>query len=134
LTAFSRIAQDYRSMKSLKIICPNGHLGFAPIRVESFKLGVAARPDYIAADSGSDDVGPIPLGSDTSTSPLAWQTHDLEQMLPRVARARRADDHRLRRGHRLEQPGRSLRADHPGARREAPPQALPARLAINRPA
>ena len=60
-------------MKSLKIICPNGHLGFAPIRVESFKLGVAARPDYIAADSGSDDVGPIPLGSDTSTSPLAWQ-------------------------------------------------------------
>ena len=45
-------------MKSLNIICPNGHLGFAPIRVESFKLGVAARPDYIAADSGSDDVGP----------------------------------------------------------------------------
>lgn len=68
-------------MKSLRIICPNGHLGFAPIRVESFKLGLAARPDYIAADSGSDDVGPIPLGSDTSTSPLAWQTHDLEQML-----------------------------------------------------
>jgi hypothetical protein len=68
-------------MRSLKIICPNGHLGFAPLRVESFKLGVAARPDYIAADSGSDDVGPIPLGSDTSTSPLAWQTHDLEQML-----------------------------------------------------
>jgi hypothetical protein len=68
-------------VKSLRIICPNGHLGFAPIRVESFKLGVAARPDYIAADSGSDDVGPIPLGSDTSTSPLAWQTHDLEQML-----------------------------------------------------
>ena len=68
-------------MHSLKIICPNGHLGFAPIRVESFRLGVAAKPDYIAADSGSDDVGPIPLGSDTSTSPLAWQTHDLEQML-----------------------------------------------------
>ncbi|MBM3343251.1 MAG: DUF1446 domain-containing protein [Betaproteobacteria bacterium] len=68
-------------MDSLKIICPNGHLGFAPIRLDSFKLGVAARPHYIAADSGSDDVGPIPLGSDTSTSPLAWQTHDLEHML-----------------------------------------------------
>jgi len=68
-------------MRSLRIICPNGHLGFAPIRVESFRLGVAARPDYIAADSGSDDVGPIPLGTDTSTSPLAWQTHDLEHML-----------------------------------------------------
>jgi len=66
---------------SLRIICPNGHLGFAPTREESFRIGVAARPDYIAADSGSDDVGPIPLGSDTSTSPLAWQTHDLELML-----------------------------------------------------
>ena len=68
-------------MHSLKVICPNGHLGFAPIRLESFKLGVAARPDVIAADSGSDDIGPVPLGSDTSTSPLAWQTHDLEHML-----------------------------------------------------
>jgi len=68
-------------MESLRIICPNGHLGFAPTREESFRIGVAARPDCIAADSGSDDVGPIPLGSDTSTSPLAWQTHDLELML-----------------------------------------------------
>lgn len=68
-------------MRSLRIICPNGHLGFAPIRVESFRLGVATRPDCIAADSGSDDVGPVPLGTDTSTSPLAWQTHDLEHML-----------------------------------------------------
>src|SRR4051812_16054482 len=70
-----------RSMQSLRIICPNGHLGFAPIRVESFHRGVEERPDCIAADSGSDDVGPIPLGTDTSTSPLAWQTHDLEHML-----------------------------------------------------
>ncbi|MBP0627795.1 MULTISPECIES: acyclic terpene utilization AtuA family protein [unclassified Cupriavidus] len=68
-------------MQSLKIICPNGHLGFAPLRTGSFELGVAARPDYIAADSGSDDVGPVPLGSDTSTSPEAWQRHDLEHML-----------------------------------------------------
>src|SRR5690242_18520028 len=68
-------------MNTLRIICPNGHLGFAPLRVESFERGVAARPDYIAADSGSDDVGPGPLATDTSTSPLAWQTHDLEAML-----------------------------------------------------
>ncbi len=68
-------------MRSLRIICPNGHLGFAPLRVESFRAGVASRPDYIAADSGSDDVGPVPLGTDTSTSPLGWQSHDLEQML-----------------------------------------------------
>src|ERR1700694_4603799 len=68
-------------MRSLRIICPNGHLGFAPIRVDSFRLGVATRPDYIAADSGSDDVGPIPLGTDTSTSPRSWETHDLAHML-----------------------------------------------------
>jgi len=69
------------AVRSLRIICPNGHLGFAPLRLESFRLGVAAHPDYIAADSGSDDVGPVPLGTDSSTSPLAWQTHDLEAML-----------------------------------------------------
>ena len=68
-------------MNSFRVICPNGHLGFAPLRVDSFRLGVAARPDCIAADSGSDDIGPVPLGTDTSTSPLGWQTHDLEQML-----------------------------------------------------
>ncbi|WP_028604173.1 acyclic terpene utilization AtuA family protein [Ottowia thiooxydans] len=68
-------------MDSLKIICPNGHLGFAPLRTESFEIGVQAAPDYIAADSGSDDVGPVPLGSDTSTSPESWQRHDLEKML-----------------------------------------------------
>lgn len=74
-------------MKTARIICPNGHLGFAPLKPESFALGVAAGPDFIAADSGSDDIGPGPLGSDTSTSPLAWQTQDLETMLL-AARAR----------------------------------------------
>lgn len=74
-------------MQTARIICPNGHLGFAPLKPESFALGVAAGPDFIAADSGSDDIGPGPLGSDTSTSPLAWQTHDLEAMLL-AARAR----------------------------------------------
>lgn len=68
-------------MDSLKIICPNGHLGFAPLKVPSFQRGVAAGPDVIAADSGSDDIGPVPLGSDTCASPRAWQEHDLEVML-----------------------------------------------------
>ena len=35
----------------------------------------------IACDSGSSDCGPIPLGSDGSASPLAWQRHDIEAML-----------------------------------------------------
>jgi hypothetical protein len=68
-------------MRSARIICPNGHLGFAPLKLDSFRLGVAARPDFIAADSGSDDVGPGPLGADVCTSPRQWQTHDLEVML-----------------------------------------------------
>ena len=68
-------------MSSMKIICPNGHLGFAPLKPDSFHRGVEAGPDYIAADSGSDDIGPVPLGSDTCASPKAWQEHDLEEML-----------------------------------------------------
>ena len=70
-----------KTMKSLRFLCPNGHLGFAPIKTASFRLGVETKPDFILADSGSDDIGPGPLGSDTSTSPLDWQRHDLEHML-----------------------------------------------------
>src|SRR6202040_1754674 len=43
---------------TLRIVCPNGHLGFAPIKT-----------------------GPVPLGSDTSSSPRQWQGDDLETML-----------------------------------------------------
>ncbi len=68
-------------MASLRIICPNGHLGFAPIKTGSFHAAVATKPDFIAADSGSDDIGPGPLGADVCASPKAWQRHDLEEML-----------------------------------------------------
>lgn len=68
-------------MSSMKVISPNGHLGFAPLKNGSFQIGVAAGPDIIAADSGSDDIGPGPLGADTCASPRAWQEHDLELML-----------------------------------------------------
>ncbi|MDX1737839.1 MAG: acyclic terpene utilization AtuA family protein [Alphaproteobacteria bacterium] len=68
-------------MSSIKIICPNGHLGFAPMKLESFKIAVEENPTYIAADSGSDDIGPGPLGNDSCASPAAWQIHDLEHML-----------------------------------------------------
>jgi Acyclic terpene utilisation family protein AtuA len=70
-----------RSNRGLRILCPNGHLGFAPTKLGSFEIGVAAEPDMIACDSGSCDCGPVPLGSDTSVSPLAWQKHDIEAML-----------------------------------------------------
>jgi Acyclic terpene utilisation family protein AtuA len=67
--------------QSLRIVCPNGHLGFAPIRTGSFHIGCDSEPDLICADSGSCDVGPVPLGSDSSSSPLQWQVDDLETML-----------------------------------------------------
>src|SRR5216683_2065591 len=67
--------------RTLRIVCPNGHLGFAPIKTGSFQIGLAAEPDLICADSGSCDVGPGPLGADTSSSPRQWQVHDLEHML-----------------------------------------------------
>jgi hypothetical protein len=66
---------------TLRIICPNGHLGFAPIKTGSFEIGCRAEPDLICADSGSCDVGPVPLGADISSSPRQWQEQDLETML-----------------------------------------------------
>lgn len=69
------------SKKQLRIISPNGHLGFAPTKEESFYIGAATHPDYYCADSGSDDIGPAPLGADKSVSMYEWQWHDLELML-----------------------------------------------------
>lgn len=69
-------------MKSeLRIVSPNGHLGFAPTKEESFRIAAATRPDYYCCDSGSDDIGPAALGSDRSVSMYEWQKHDLELML-----------------------------------------------------
>ena len=67
--------------KQLRVICPNGHLGFAPTKEESFWIGAETKPDFYCCDSGSDDIGPGPLGTDTSASPYEWQKHDLEIML-----------------------------------------------------
>jgi hypothetical protein len=61
------------SVSSLRILCPNGHLGFAPIKTGSFRIGLGYAPDLICADSGSCDVGPGPLGADVSSSPVQWQ-------------------------------------------------------------
>ncbi len=51
------------------------------MKTESFRRGLLEKPDYVVADSGSCDIGPGPLGSDTSTSPYEWQRHDLKGML-----------------------------------------------------
>jgi hypothetical protein len=70
-----------RTNRGLRILCPNGHLGFAPTKTESFEAGLKEAPDLVCVDSGSCDCGPVPLGSDTCASPRSWQIHDLESML-----------------------------------------------------
>lgn len=66
---------------SLKFLCPNGCLGFGLTKEKSYYIGLQENPDYIACDSGSNDIGPGPLGEDICTSPKEWQMHDLELML-----------------------------------------------------
>ena len=69
------------SKKQIRILSPNGHLGFAPTKEESFYIGAATKPDYYCCDSGSDDIGPTPLGADKCASHYEWKKHDLELML-----------------------------------------------------
>ncbi len=64
--------------KPVKLLTPTGHLGFTPIEPDSFWAGVAQKPDFIVADSGSCDIGPHALGADEAASPRTWQEHDLE--------------------------------------------------------
>jgi len=51
---------------SLSILISTGHLGTAPSNPESFQLGMASKPDYVVADGGSSDPGPVYLGQDTT--------------------------------------------------------------------
>src|SRR5262245_25886891 len=51
---------------SLSILISTGHLGTAPSNPESFHLGMASNPDYVVADGGSSDPGPVYLGEDTT--------------------------------------------------------------------
>ena len=55
-----------RSKSALKVLISTGHLGTAPSNPESFYRGLEAEPDYIVADAGSSDPGPVYLGEDTT--------------------------------------------------------------------
>lgn len=67
--------------QAMRLLCPTGHLGTAPLQVDSLRRGVAQKPDAIIADSGSADIGPAPLALDISSSPMSWQRSDLTEML-----------------------------------------------------
>src|SRR5687768_17754594 len=48
----------------LRIMISTGHLGTAPSSPESFHRGMDTNPDYVVADGGSSDPGPVYLGED----------------------------------------------------------------------
>lgn len=68
-------------MPEVDILCPTGHLATVPFEEASFKRGVEREPDFICADSGSNDIGPQPFGADTPVCAETWQKHDLKLML-----------------------------------------------------
>ena len=49
---------------TLRVLISTGHLGTAPSSPESFQLGMESNPDYVVADGGSSDPGPVYLGED----------------------------------------------------------------------
>jgi len=68
-----------RRKDALRILISTGHLGTAPSAPESFKAGMATRPDYVVADGGSSDPGPVYLGEDTTLGHFARE--ELEMFL-----------------------------------------------------
>jgi hypothetical protein len=48
---------------TLRIMISTGHLGTAPSGPESFAAAMATNPDYLVADAGSSDPGPVYLGA-----------------------------------------------------------------------
>lgn len=65
--------------KQLRVLISTGHLGTAPSNPESFHLGMASNPDYVVADGGSSDPGPVYLGEDTTLGHFVRE--DLELFL-----------------------------------------------------
>jgi len=65
--------------RTMRILIPTGHLGTVPFKLDSFRRGMETGPDFVVADAGSSDPGPVFLGADI---PLGFfERDDLEQML-----------------------------------------------------
>jgi hypothetical protein len=63
------------------VLCASGSLGLTPFHPESFWAGIERRPDVVAADAGSGDIGPFYLGSGHPYNLREWEEHDLTTML-----------------------------------------------------
>lgn len=53
---------DRKGARAMRIMISTGHLGTAPSGPESFAAAIDTRPDYLVADGGSSDPGPVYLG------------------------------------------------------------------------
>jgi hypothetical protein len=62
---------------TLRILISTGHLGTAPSSPESFHLGMDSGPDYVVADGGSSDPGPVYLGEDITLGHFAREELEL---------------------------------------------------------
>ena len=104
----------------LRIVSPNGHLGFAPTRPGSFYESLRHQPDYLIADSGSCDIGPGPSAIEHVHQPARVAVPRSRTDAARRPRTRDPHAHRLGRRHRREPQRRPVRrddpADRPGAR------------------
>ncbi len=63
------------------VLCASGSLGLTPFHPESFWAGIETRPDVVAADAGSGDIGPFYLGSGHWYNLREWEEQDLTTML-----------------------------------------------------
>jgi len=63
--------------RTMRILISTGHLGTAPSNPESFYRGMETRPDFIVADGGSADPGPVYLGEDISMGHFAEEDMEL---------------------------------------------------------
>lgn len=63
--------------KTMRVLISTGHLGTAPSSPDSFRRGMATDPDYVVADAGSSDPGPVYLGEDMQLGLFAREELEL---------------------------------------------------------
>jgi hypothetical protein len=66
--------------QTMSFLISTGHMGTAPSSPDSFHRAMATHPDYVVADGGSADPGPVYLGEDICMGHFVEE--DLELFLP----------------------------------------------------
>lgn len=68
-------------MKEIRALAPTGAVGYTPLDEETFYAGLSENPDFIGADAGSPDSGPMYVATSTHYGSYAATKHDLRLML-----------------------------------------------------